>query len=144
ELLTRAIAIDASRAIERLCAEIAAVLVRGNTLGLSQRIVEVLATLDRTAEALAAWDAAFAVVDYRLPALGDEAHRYRVPDDVCLDETTIFGELLGALLMHPVYTRRAAAMAACVELATTTPDLVRAALSFGLGPHSVFTDRMIA
>lgn len=146
DLLDRALAIDEPRTFRRLAAESADAIDRYEYgMGVAQRIVEVLAHFGRVAEACAAWDAAFDVVAHRLPDLHVMRDIFALPDDPDhSDPTRAYGELLGALLTHSVYTRRAAAMSAVIELASAHRDVVQVALDTAIGPDAVLTDRVIA
>ena len=145
DLLDRAVAIDEGRALGRFTEESADAIDRYEfSLGVSQRIVEVLAHFGRAYEAAAAWDAAFEVVRHRLPDLGSRGNRFALPDDQqSVDWMRTYGELLGALLTHPDFARRAVALSAAFELAQVWADLARIALATAAG-SAVYSDQLIA
>lgn len=146
DLLDRAVALDRDRAFARIAAESADVIDRYEFgLGLSRRLVEVLAHLGRINEACAAWDAAYAVIEYRLPDLGIGEDIFLLPDDSDNpEEVGAIGQLCAALLTHPVFARRAAALSALVELASRHREIVTAALNTAIGSDTVLTDQMLA
>lgn len=145
DLLDRAVEIDETRAFGRFSDESADAIDRYEfSLGVSQRIVEVLSHFGRADEAAAAWDAAFEVVEHRLPDLGSRGDRFALPDDLeSSDWVRTYGELLGALLTHPDFARREAALSALFELAQDHPDMARVALATAIG-SAVHSDQIIA
>lgn len=144
DLLDHAFDANRGRALERLAREIAHVIEDEEyALGVSRRIVEALVIAGDEASALAAWDAAFDVVAYRLPQVGPERSRYVWPEGDVPNTQSAFGELAGATLAQPEFARRDEALGLLVEMALDQPDFALAALRVVLARDATFTDALL-
>jgi hypothetical protein len=147
ELLRRAFDYDPEMALSRLAREFAWLIGKGGyVVGLTQRASELLTVASRGEDALAVWDAAYEVIEYRLPATGAERLLFHLAaSEFDTGETPrAFAELLGSLIHHPDYERRAAAIAGIAEIMANHPDLAAASIETTLRYDATFTDTLLA
>ena len=147
DLLRRAFALDLDVGLARLAQEFAHAIQQSRYgIGLTRRAAELLHLAGRDASALECWDAAYEVVEYRLPATARERLIFSAAGPDLDNDATVraFAGILGALVGHPDYERRGASLAGIAELFGTEPEFAASAIEPLLRHDAAFTDTLIA
>jgi hypothetical protein len=145
-LLEQAFALDRDTAMRRLARELGRyVQTESYVTGVTRRAAEAMVVAGRQDVAIACWDQAAAVVEYRLPATGPERESFAPPGDDLDDYASqrAYAGLLGALVHASDPERRATALAGITELLPSQPDLAAAAATSVMRVDAAFTDTLL-